>query len=86
MATQSTTPVDFESQPQDWKLATRVAFRFSFAYFGVYCVLTQISVSLVPLPNVDIPDPATQWPLRLIVSWTAAHVFRVTKPLIYRFE
>jgi hypothetical protein len=75
--------VDFESQPEYWKLATRVAFRFSFVYFGLYCVLTQISVSLVPLPNVGIPDPATLWPLRLIVSWTAARVFRVTKPLIY---
>src|SRR5262249_49356513 len=75
--------VDFESQPQHWTLATRVAFRFSFVYFGLYCLLTQISTSLVPLPNVDIPDPATLRPLRLIVSWTAANVFRVTQPLIY---
>jgi len=84
MASQGTQlQVDFESRPQYWKLATRVAFRFCFVYFGLYCVLTQISVGLVPLPSVDIPDPGTLWPLRLIVSWTAAHVFRVTKPLIY---
>jgi hypothetical protein len=52
-------------------------------YFGLYCLLTQISTSLVPLANVDVPDPSTFWPTRQIVFWTASHVFRITKPLVY---
>ena len=66
-----------------WSLATRIAFRFCFIYFGLYCLLTQISTSLVPLPNVDIPDPSTFPPMHQIVTWTAVHLFGVTKPLVY---
>ncbi len=66
-----------------WSLPTRIAFRFCFIYFGLYCLLTQISTGLVPLPNVDIPDPATFPPMHQIVTWTAVHLFGVTKPLIY---
>lgn len=62
---------------------TRIAFRFCFVYFGLYCLLTQISTSLAPLPNVDIPDPSSLPPTRQIVIWTASHIFRLTKPLIY---
>ena len=70
-------------QPRQWRSATRVAFRFCFVYFGLYCLLTQISTSLVPLPNVDVPDPSTFWPTRPIVFWTATHIFKITKPLVY---
>lgn len=66
-----------------WSFATRIAFRFCFIYFGLYCLLTQISTSLVPLPNVDIPDPSTFPPMHQIVTWTAVHLFGVTKPLVY---
>ncbi len=66
-----------------WSLASRIAFRFCFIYFGLYCLLTQISTSLVPLPNVDIPDPSTFPPMHQIVTWTAVHLFGVTKPLVY---
>jgi uncharacterized membrane protein YphA (DoxX/SURF4 family) len=66
-----------------WSLATRIAFRFCFVYFALYCLLTQISTSLVPLPNVDIPDPSTFPPMHQIVTWTAVHLFGVTQPLVY---
>lgn len=66
-----------------WSSATRVAFRFCFVYFGLYCLLTQVSTGLIPLPNVDIPDPSSMPPTRQIVIWTASHIFRITKPLIY---
>ena len=78
-----TEPVQLNPQIQQWSLPTRVAFRFCFVYFGLYCLLTQISTSLVPLPNVDIPDPSTLWPMRQIVTWIAVHIFRLTKPLVY---
>ncbi len=67
-----------------WSLSTRVAFRFCFVYFGLYCLLTQIITSLVPLPNVDVPDPSTLWPVRQLVIWTANHVFGVTSQLVYK--
>src|SRR5471032_3450995 len=72
------------SEPQSprWSLSSRVAFRFCFTYFGLFCLATQIFGGLVPV-NVEIPDPATLWPARQIVFWNAAHVFRVTHPLVY---
>jgi len=66
-----------------WSLATRIAFRFCFIYFGLYCLLTQILTGLIPLTKVDIPDPSTFFPTRQLVTWTAVHVFGVTKPLVY---
>jgi hypothetical protein len=63
------------TQAASWRLTTRIAFRFCFIYFGLYCLLTQISTGLIPLPNVDIPDLSTFAPTRQIVTWTAAHVF-----------
>jgi hypothetical protein len=84
MSTQlQTEPVAPELQLRHWSLATRIAFRFCFVYFGLYCLLTQIFTSLVPLPNVDIPDPSTLWPMGQIVIWTASHILRITKPPIY---
>lgn len=71
--------IEFRAQT----LASRVAFRFCFIYFGAYCLTTQIITSLVPIPNVDIPDPSTFWPLRPIILWSAAHIFRVSQPLVY---
>jgi len=65
------------------KRSTCVAFRFCFIYFGLYCLTTQILPSLFPVPKVNIPDPATLPPVRPIVMWTAAHVFRIAHPLIY---
>ena len=72
-----------EPQIARWSLASRVSFRFFFAYFGLYCLATQIFASLFPIPNVDIPDLSARWPLRQIIFWTAAHVFLVPPPLVY---
>jgi hypothetical protein len=82
-AQMQTEPVQPGPQIRQWRPATRVAFRFCFVYFGLYCLVTQISTGLVPLPNVDVPDPSTFWPTRQIVIWTASHVFRIAKPLVY---
>jgi len=68
---------------QLWSPASRVAFRFCLVYFGLFCLSNQIFGSLLPLPSVDIPDPAGLWPMRQIIFWTAAHVFHVTQPLVY---
>jgi uncharacterized membrane protein YphA (DoxX/SURF4 family) len=72
-----------EPQVPHWSLRSRVAFRFCLVYFGLFCLLTQISGGFLPIPNFEIPDPSTLWPTRQIVTWTATHIFQVTHPLVY---
>jgi hypothetical protein len=66
-----------------WGPGARIAFRFCFLYFGLYCLLTQIFWGLLPVPG-ETPDPATLRPFRDVVIWTAQHVFAYKQPLIYR--
>ena len=71
-------PVSHEVQTPQWGLASRIAFRFCFVYLGLFCLTTQIITSLFSATQgADIPDPATLWPMRPIVLWTAAHILHV---------
>src|ERR1700722_16009540 len=78
-----------DSQPHQnppaphWSLGLRVAFRFCFIYFGLFCFSNQIFGNLLSIPKVDIPDPSTLWPMRQITFWTAAHIFHIKFPLVY---
>ena len=72
-----------EPHVQHWSPACRVAFRLCFAYFGMFCLVTQICGALFPILKVDVPDPGTLWPMRQITFWTAAHIFRAKLPLVY---
>jgi hypothetical protein len=72
-----------DQQAPRWSLLKRFAFLFCFVYFGLYGLLTQIFGGLIPIPNVEIPDPDTLWPMRQIIFWTAAHIFHITQPLVY---
>src|SRR5437899_10292429 len=79
-----------QSQPQlnipRWNVAVRIAFRFSMVYLGLYCYATEIFTGLFSAtggPGADLPDGATIWPLRPVISWTAAHIFHVNAPLSY---
>jgi hypothetical protein len=79
-----------QSQPQlnipRWNLAVRIAFRFSMAYLGLYCLATEIFPGLFSGtggPGAVLPDGATLWPLRPVISWTAAHIFHVNAPLSF---
>src|SRR6185312_2848477 len=79
-------PEPLPQQPQipEWSPALRIAFRFSVAYLGLFCVATQIITSLFSATQgADVPDPGTLWPLRPLVSWTAAHIFHVAAPLSF---
>src|SRR5712671_6369338 len=61
-----------------WNPALRIAFRFSMVYLGLYCFATQ----LITAPTgADIPDLATLWPLRPVISWIGAHIFHVNASL-----
>lgn len=85
MGTQSLTDsVQHEVKIPQWSPATRVVFRFCFLYFGLFCLTTQIVTSLFSASQGEvIPDPATMWPIRQIVFWTAAHVFRTAATLAF---
>ncbi len=75
-------PISYQQQKPEWNPALRVAFRFSVAYLGLFCAATQIVTSLFSATQgSDIPDPATLWPLRPLVVWTAGHIFHVAVPL-----
>jgi hypothetical protein len=67
-----------------WNFITRIAFRFCFTYFGLFCLSTQILGGLFPITKDGIPDLDRLWPMRQIVFWTAAHIFHITQPLVYK--
>ncbi|MFZ3342312.1 MAG: hypothetical protein WA213_15615 [Terriglobales bacterium] len=72
-----------EPQTAHWSTAKRIAFRFCFLYFGLYCFYTQISTALISIPNMEIGDPSGYWPMRQIVFWIAARLFHARLPLVY---
>ncbi len=60
----------------EWRLATRVAFRFAFAYLGLYVLV----VMGPPVPG--IPGLGELPPFRSLFLWTATHVFGITDRLV----
>jgi uncharacterized membrane protein YphA (DoxX/SURF4 family) len=77
------TQLQQERQAPRWSLATRVAFRFCFVYFGLFCLVTEILGSLIPIPRVNIPDLQSLWPIRPVILWVAAHILRIAHPIAY---
>jgi hypothetical protein len=67
----------------DWSPAFKLAFRLCFIYLGLYCLSTQIISGLLVFPVIEVPDLSAIWPLKQMVFWTAAHVFRVGSPLVF---
>jgi hypothetical protein len=79
-----TEPIQPQLNIPRWSPALRIAFRFCLVYFGLYCLATQIAINLFYASAVvDPPDPATLWPLRPVIIWTAAHIFHA--PLSFAF-
>jgi uncharacterized membrane protein YphA (DoxX/SURF4 family) len=72
-----------ETAAARWSLATRIAFRFSFVYFGLYCLSTQILTTLFSNPVYDLPDLSMVPPWRGIITFTATHLFHHTAPLVF---
>lgn len=77
------TPAGVAPAPPRWRLATRIAFRFCFVYFGLYIVLTQMLTSLLFVTTndngafeLDMTAPA-----RAAITWTGAHVFHLAHML-----
>ena len=82
-ASSEITQLQQQQQVPRWCPATRVAFRFCFVYFGLFCLATQILGSLMPIPKVDIPDLQSLWPIRPVILWVAAHILRIAHPIAY---
>jgi uncharacterized membrane protein YphA (DoxX/SURF4 family) len=77
-----TEPTQLQTDIPNWSLSLRIAFRFWMVYLGLYCLATQIVTSLFsPTEGAVIPDPATLWPLRFVISWTGTHILHVNAPL-----
>lgn len=66
-----------------WSLPARVAFRFLFIYFTLYCLADQIIQGVVVIPKVDAPELDTIRPFRDIVFWVGAHLFGMKAPLVF---
>jgi hypothetical protein len=69
-----------------WTPATRIAFRFSFIYFTLYILTTQMWSSVYQVPSwlpswLRIPAPGQAAPLRNVVTWVATDVLRFPAPL-----
>jgi uncharacterized membrane protein YphA (DoxX/SURF4 family) len=61
-----------------WNLALRIAFRFWMIYLGLYCLATQ---AIIIFTGAGLPDPATVWPVRPVISWIGAHILHVNATL-----
>jgi hypothetical protein len=77
-----TEPIQPQPNIPRWNLALRITFRFWMIYLGLYCLATQVITSLFnATEGTSLPDPATLWPLRPVISWIGAHIFHVNASL-----
>jgi uncharacterized membrane protein YphA (DoxX/SURF4 family) len=65
-----------------WSPATRVAFRFSVLYFGLYVLMTQMLAGMLPIPKFRVPVLAEKPPMRNLVIWVGNHLLGV-KPTVH---
>jgi hypothetical protein len=63
-----------------WSPATRVAFRLSVLYLGLFSLATQLSGSLLPNLSFYYRGLGRLSPMRDVTMWVAAHVAGVTPP------
>jgi hypothetical protein len=75
-------PAAPEAPPADiqprWNLATRIGFRFTFLYFSLYVVTTQMLGGLLPFQWT--PNLGGMTFMQRSISWVGVHVFRLGAP------
>ncbi len=64
-----------------WRLATRVAFRFCFLYFGLYVLCTQMISGLLTWGEGGVPALGAKPPVSSLTFWVIRHVFHDARPL-----
>lgn len=62
-----------------WSLMTRIAFRFSFIYFGLYILLTQMFAGMNPFGGIGVLSALP--PVAPAVMWVIKNVFRDDRQL-----
>jgi len=57
-----------EAQVPHWSLVKRLAFRFCFAYLGLFCFNRGIIIGslLLLTRNISFPSLVTLWPMRRV--------------------
>lgn len=67
-----------------WHPFTSLAFRFCFAYLGLYSLLSHLLISMFVLPN-SMPGQGlgTSWPMFDATAWVATHIFSIRTPLTF---
>ena len=67
------------AQPVRWTLGTRIAFRFSVLYFGLYVLTSQMLGGLLILPfdNVNLPSLGPTGAMKGLATWSATNLFKV---------
>lgn len=69
------------SRPHPWPEVTKIAFRFCFLYFGLFCLLfAQITFAFLGIVGHWLPDRAVMWQMTMlgpVVGWVGRHVFGV---------
>jgi hypothetical protein len=78
-----TSPAPHPRSEAAWAPATRVAFRFSFLYFGLYVLMTQMLAGMMPNPVFRVPVLAEKPPMRPLVLWVGNHLLGV-QPTVHR--
>ncbi len=66
--------INLTSPARDWRLASRIMFRFAFAYLVLYI----LPFPLNTVPNVEFVDRAYTNLWNLVVPWVGAHVLRLS--------
>ena len=61
--------------PRHWRLVTKIAFRYSFIYFTLYVVCTQMLAALVHTSTWRAPNYGARPPVSTAVMWVIRHVF-----------
>ncbi|WP_036391903.1 MULTISPECIES: hypothetical protein [Mycolicibacterium] len=81
--TPATHPRDSEAEarPHPWPEVTKIAFRFCFLYFGLFCLLfAQITFAFLGIVGHWLPDRAVMWQMTAlgpVIGWVGRHVFGV---------
>lgn len=84
-STAATEAADTSAGDGSWHPVTRVAFRFVFVYFGLFCLLfAQITFVLTGVIGQWLPDHAVLWQLltlRPLLSWVGRQAFDIEATL-----
>lgn len=70
-----------DTPPRPWPTVTKIAFRFCFLYFGLFCLLfAQITFAFLGIIGTWLPERAVMWQLTVlspVLTWVGREVFGV---------